>query len=56
MTGKPPPTPPQNKSPKGPGENKEVPLKEEPKGGTSADAPDKRGQHGNTTENASRHL
>lgn len=56
MTGKPPPIPPDNKSPKGPGETKDVPLTEDSKGGTSADAPDKRGQRGNTTENATRHL
>jgi hypothetical protein len=51
MTAKPPPVPPQNRSPKGVGDDKDVPLDQRAKGGTATDDPDKRGQQGNTRIN-----
>jgi hypothetical protein len=51
MTGKPPPTPPENRSPKGPGDSKEAPLDQKTKGGSSIQDPEKRGQQGNTRVN-----
>jgi hypothetical protein len=51
MTGKPPPTPPDNRSPKGPGDPKQTPLDQHATGGTPVDDPDKRGQQGNTRVN-----
>lgn len=51
MTAKPPPVPAENRSPKGTGEEKTVSLDEHSHGGTEIDAPDKRGQQGNTKVN-----
>jgi hypothetical protein len=51
MTGKPPPTPPENRSPKGPGDPKQAPLDEKARGGSATDDPQKRGQQGNTRVN-----
>jgi len=56
MTGKPPPTPPENQSHKGPGDPKTAPLDETVKGGSATDDPDKRGQQGNTRVNTTPHL
>lgn len=47
MTAKPPPVPPKNRSPKGTGDDKDVPLNQQAKGGTASDDPDKRGHQGN---------
>jgi hypothetical protein len=51
MIGRPPPTPPANQSHKGPGDPKEAPLTQQPKGGSAIDDPDKRGQQANTRIN-----
>jgi hypothetical protein len=56
MTGKPPPTPRENRSHKGPGDRKTPPLNEKAKGGTAVDDPDKRGQQANTRINTTPHL
>jgi hypothetical protein len=51
MTGRPPPTPPDNRSHKGPGDPKTAPLDQKAKGGSAIDDPAKRGQQGNTRVN-----
>ena len=56
MTGRPPPTPPDNRSPKGPGDRKTAPLEDKAKGGSAVDDPEKRGQQGNTRINTTPHL
>lgn len=56
MTGRPPPTPPENRSRKGPGDDRVTPLDEKPKGGTPRNDPEKRGQQANTRVNTTPHL
>ncbi len=56
MTAKPPPVPPQNRSHKGTGDDKHAPRDQKPRGGTSVDDPDKRGQQANTRINTTPHL
>ncbi|AEH90901.1 hypothetical protein FJ976_05840 [Mesorhizobium sp. B1-1-9] len=51
MTGKAPPTPPGNQSPKGPGDPKQAPLDQKSKGGSPVQDPEKRGHQGNTRVN-----
>ena len=50
MTHRPPPVPPENRSPKGPGDERTAPLETQPRGDTTPN-PDKRGQQANTKTN-----
>ncbi|WP_083355190.1 hypothetical protein [Mesorhizobium sp. ORS 3428] len=51
MTGKAPPTPPENQSPKGAGDSKRAQLDQKNKGGSPVQDPEKRGHQGNTKVN-----
>jgi hypothetical protein len=56
MTGRPPPTPPENRSRKEPGDRGSTPLDEKPKGGRAKDDTEKRGQQANTRVTTTPHL